>query len=724
MQFSRKSLGPRTAKRASAGALLLVVALASPTLARPATQDRPAIAPEALQQIAALQAAQAARTPTQQKIDSNLLRAAQQRAPATAAAAAATKLRIAGVEIDAQSTTVIDLRADVNDALLARVRALGGTVSYHDAALRTVVARVPLGAIEALAALPQVHFVVPHRTGQTAGERDAMRAERVREQLSLLAQAPNQEPTPPRNAEPQLAGPFIRHLPLITTAPAPSPTPTPRPTPSPTPSPTPPPHGGNYSQGDLTHRAAQARAAFGVNGAGVTIGVLSDGVETLARAQARGDLPGNVIVLPGQSGTEPAGIQDEGTAMLEIVHDLAPGAQLMFATGFRSIEEFATNIRALRAAGADIIVDDIGYFVETPFQLGQAPGVLAQYNGGVVSQAVNDVVADGAIYFSSAGNSGNLNDGTSGVWEGTFTSGGATAAPLPTGSTVHDFVPGAGVQTFNRINEDTSSLSLLLHWADPLGASNNDYDLYLLDANGTEVIGASDNLQNGRQDPVEGLVGDAGFNLRGARIVVVKYAPDDQPRYLHLNTNRGRLEFGTDGQTYGHPAVPAAIGVAATPAGAGDTTVRGPFPGAFNPTNVVERFSSDGPRQFFFYENGTPINNGAGFHVLKPDLTAADGVSTQADPQEAFNPFFGTSAAAPHAAAIAALVQQANPSLGSDMVERVLINTTIDIEAPGTDRDSGYGIVDAYKAVQTARALTPTTLQALPSRPQRSLLEQ
>jgi subtilisin family serine protease len=283
------------------------------------------------------------------------------------------------------------------------------------------------------------------------------------------------------------------------------------------------------------------------------------------------------------------------------------------------------------------------------------------------------------------------------------------------------------VQTFNRINEDTSSLSVLLHWADPLGASNNNYDLFLLDPTGTQVIAASDNVQNGvppMLDPVEGLVGDAGFNLRGTRIVVVKYAPEDQPRYLHLNTNRGRLQFGTDGQTYGHPAVPAAFGVAATPAGAGDTTVRGPFPSAFNGSNVVERFSSDGPRQFFFYENGTPINNGAGFRVQKPDLTAADGVSTQADPQEAFNPFFGTSAAAPHAAAIAALVQQANPSLGSDMVERVLVNTTVDIEAPGTDRDSGYGIVDAYNAVQTARALTPTTVQALPTRQERSMLEQ
>ena len=89
------------------------------------------------------------------------------------------------------------------------------------------------------------------------------------------------------------------------------------------------------------------------------------------------------------------------------------------------------NIRALRTAGCDIIVDDVGYFVESPFQDGQGPAVVSPTNGGVVTQAVKDVAALGAMYFSSAGNSGNLNDGTSGVWEGDFADGGATAAPIP-----------------------------------------------------------------------------------------------------------------------------------------------------------------------------------------------------------------------------------------------------------------------------------------------------
>ena len=87
--------------------------------------------------------------------------------------------------------------------------------------------------------------------------------------------------------------------------------------------------------------------------------MLSDGVDSLAASIATGELPADVEVLPGQ-----AGDGDEGTAMLEIVHDLAPGAQLGFATAFTSDASFADNIRALRAAGCDVIVDDVLYFNE------------------------------------------------------------------------------------------------------------------------------------------------------------------------------------------------------------------------------------------------------------------------------------------------------------------------------------------------------------------------
>ena len=90
--------------------------------------------------------------------------------------------------------------------------------------------------------------------------------------------------------------------------------------------------------------------------------------------------------------------------MLQIVHDLAPGAQLYFATAAPTEAAFAANILALQAAGCQIICDDIFYVTEPVFQ------------DGIIAQAVNTVTAAGVLYFATAGNAGNKNDGTSGVW--------------------------------------------------------------------------------------------------------------------------------------------------------------------------------------------------------------------------------------------------------------------------------------------------------------------
>ena len=138
--------------------------------------------------------------------------------------------------------------------------------------------------------------------------------------------------------------------------------------------------GSLNTEGDTTHAAATARTSYGVNGTGIKVGVLSDSVDGLAASQASGDL-GTVTILPGQgsSGT------GEGTALLEIIHDLVPGAQLYFATGNGGQANFANNILNLRAAGCDIIVDDLMYLSEPPFQ------------DGVIGQAVNSVTPGGGL---------------------------------------------------------------------------------------------------------------------------------------------------------------------------------------------------------------------------------------------------------------------------------------------------------------------------------------
>ncbi len=434
----------------------------------------------------------------------------------------------------------------------------------------------------------------------------------------------------------------------------------------------------NTSQGDVAHRTAQARALFGVDGSGVKVGVISDSVEALVALQLSGDLPA-VTVLPGQGGSG----NSEGTAMLEIVHDLAPGAQLFFATALGGEAAFANNIVALRNQGCKVIVDDVSYFGEGVFQ------------DDIIAQAVTTVAGTGVAYFSSAGNSGNLNSGRAGVWEGNFQPGGSFTFGSQTMGTVHNF--GGGV-FFNQITTAApASRPITLQWSDPLGGSGNDYDLCLVDSAASVVLGCSTDAQDGNDDPIEALFGN---QQAGTRIAVVNFNGTQPARFFHVNTHGGRLQSVTAGQTSGHSAAADAFSIAAVDvAKAGGGAFTG---GAANP---VEPFTSDGPRQVFFNANGSAITPGnflagGGTVRQKPDLTAADGVATASG--SLFNPFFGTSAAAPHAAAIAALMFDRNPAMSLATLRSTLQSNALDVMAAGVDRDSGFGIIDAVNAVQAA----------------------
>jgi hypothetical protein len=644
-----------------------------PASAAPAPQE-PGVSPEALAQIESLIAEKESRTGAERKLDSQLVYELKMQRGQWVAD------RVREVETDVEyvddGRVVVDIKADVSPGLLSQLRAGGAEIIETVASADSVRASAPLDNLEAIAALPGVHFIQPKQEAETsaaasappvASDAPAGAARARAEAVNAVAAAGYNARV--SNVRTMLSAALRRAGgggDVSGAVPAQG-------------------VGSRTSEGVVTHGVVSARGAFHTDGTGVKIGVLSDGVTSLAQSQAAGDL-GPVTVLPGQAGSG-----DEGTAMLEIVHDVAPGAQLYFATAFGSITGFANNIRALRAAGCDIIVDDVFYFVETPFQDGQAPGVISTSNGGAVTQAVNDVTASGAMYFSSAGNAGNLNDGTAGVWEGDFADGGPTGAPLAGGNRLHRFAPGQNFNTLTAVN--TGGAPISLYWSDPLGGSANDYDLFRLNAAGTAVVGSSTNIQNGTQDPLEQVTQSAA----SPRIVVVKKA-SAQPRYLHLNANRGRFQHVTPGQTKGHSSAADAFGTAATPA-------VGPFPSLFSIANSVETFSSDGPRRIFFRPDGTPYTPGdfsstGGAVRQKPDITAADGVAVTGVGGFG-SPFFGTSAAAPHAAAIAGLIKAADPSLTPAQIRAALVSTALDIEAPGTDRDSGAGIIMPYAAMQS-----------------------
>ena len=564
----------------------------------------------AVRQIQSLLSAKVRRTPAQRKVSSQLLEA--RRTPRRKPTAAGIgRLQETDPEA-AEERVMVDIRADVTPAVLTRIRELGGTVISSVPKYQAIRAKLPLRAVEMLAGLDAIRTIRPADEARTRGQAATLSpASRTR-----TADAP------------------------ITKK-------------------------DNTSQGDVAHRANSARRTHNVDGTGIGIGVISNGVRSLADRQASDDLPARVTVLPGQGGSG-----DEGTALLEIVHDLAPGAELYFATGFGGEARMAENIEALCEAGANVIVDDVGYLTEAVFQ------------DGIVSKGVNAAVADGCFFFSAGGNDGNLTYGTTGVWEGDYAAGSTLVVDGETLGVRHDF--GGGVEANEVSSPGFGGVSaIVLQWADPLGASANDYDLFLVDEDG-DVVASSTDTQDGTQDPIESI--RSFFDYSGLSVAVVKASGSD--RYLRVHAFDGRLEIRTAGNLYGHSAAENAVVVAMVnvrdAAGPGDV---------FNGTESVRANNSDGPRRIFFEPDGTAITAGnfsstGGELLQKPDLTAATCVTT-ATP--GFSTFCGTSAAAPHAAAIAALMLEAAGGPNEVTLAQLRTGMTsgtavLDIETTGVDQ--------------------------------------
>ncbi len=442
------------------------------------------------------------------------------------------------------------------------------------------------------------------------------------------------------------------------------------------------------SQADRAMAADQARAAYAVSGQGVTIGVLSDSYDCLQGASAdvtAGDLPPGIVVLAEEANCTTG--RDEGRAMMQLMADVAPGANFAFHTAFGGRATFANGILDLaHVAGANVIVDDILYYNESMFQ------------DGIVAQAVDQVAAAGVAYFSSAGNTGRQS------YEGPYVKG--LNLPLLSLGLLHDFDPGPGMDLLQSVTIPVGATAIFsLQWDQPyastaggVGAAN-DLDIMLVGLAAAPIAVSMTN--NVGRDPIEVLrYTNPGpgtqFNLAIAHL----RGPAPQLiKYIYFGNDVTVNEYLTASSTvFGHASAQGAIAVGA--AFYGDTPAYGTTP------PKVERFSSTGPTQILFDRADQPI------HVIraKPELVAPDGVNTSFfgrdinDPgdgsdRDSFPNFFGTSAAAPQVAAVAALALEAQPLLSPAELYALLQRTALRMEPIGLDEQTGFGLLQADQVV-------------------------
>ena len=450
--------------------------------------------------------------------------------------------------------------------------------------------------------------------------------------------------------------------------------------------------------------------AAGYMGNGITVGVLSDSYNQVsphaAADVASGDLPSNVDVL--QDDNDPSYDTDEGRAMLQIVHDVAPNANLAFSTTGPTQTTFANAIRALRAnANCDVLVDDIG-FSDEPF-----------FSDSIVAEAVDDVVTGSTvagkkvIYYSAAGNDGSASytasfdpvsdaDVRSGVGIGNL-----KVEQVPARLTAGGWQNfkgadlGQGTKIVQKVTVMDADAEIDFQWDDPFDASliTSDYNILVFDADGNYLPGDPNSTAD---DPLSGI--DNNFSTGEA----IEYAElplntDGSDTHYQIAITRAstrgsspasRLRYFayTDGSFYGkyiHTGLPTLFGHS------GAANADGVAAYDCHDTSVPEDFNSLGPITLYFDENGnrltTPIVRN------EPTMAAVDGVNTTFFPQPAnendsdgdgFPNFYGTSAAAPHAAAVAALLLQAAGGPGS--LTAAQMRSLLESTATAHDLDPAY----------------------------------
>lgn len=453
------------------------------------------------------------------------------------------------------------------------------------------------------------------------------------------------------------------------------------------------------SQADSAMEVDQVRSQLGLTGKGVSIGVLSDSFNCdgeAAYGEQQGDLP---VVTVISEAVDCDSVKDEGRAMAELIHDLAPGADILFYAASNGPEDFANGIRVLAERGARVIVDDIGY-----------PG-LPFLQRSMIEEAVTDVIADGAIYVSAAGNDADMGFGGAFNWQPY-----PEPADNPDDFEFHQFDSGELFQEFTI--PTGRGIELYFFWDQHSITSGNttvpvsDIDLALVDSDG-DMVAASLEFNRETRYPGEYLF-YVNNDLDTQFFLFVVLYEGEKPKNFHwiALADAGSVNFegrtGKGSTIYGQPNEPDAITVGAM------AYARTP---AFGGNNRINGFSSWGNLHVRLDHDGNRISQQA----MKPEVTGVDGGNTSFFGQDAdgdgWPNFFGTSAAAPHVAAMIAVMLEARPNLTNDELREAMREAAIDIEAEGFDYQSGHGLITATRLAENLGILVPTPTPTIPPTP-------
>lgn len=454
------------------------------------------------------------------------------------------------------------------------------------------------------------------------------------------------------------------------------------------------------SQGDRAMRTNVVRSVSEVDGSHTRVGVLSDsfscttgpiginGWTSTADDIANGDLPPTIVNLSDVTSS----CSDEGRGMAQLIHDVVPGSSIAFHTAFNGVADFANGIVRLAVlAGSDVIVDDVIYFAEPMFQ------------DGAIAQAADYVSSLGIPYYSSNGNRARTAHRAD--YRAVNTTIGGVSGPW------HDFDPGAGEDLLQSIRLTSvggiAQIVLSFQWDEPnfsvsggAGSSSN-VDVVMFDDAGNPVLDCFDPayisglctfffqdggvggdaidlvnlvyIRGSSADPVA-QTAQIGFRTSaGAAPNLVMHVP------FSLGGSLAELEWATNSGTgYGHNNAAGAEGVGASAFNFTEEFIGDPQtnnqrpPGTECAPACLNDFSSAGGTPIVFDTAGNRLP--APEVRLKPGLTGPDGTNTtffvndtfrdddngdgcffNSCPNE-FPNFFGTSAAAPHAASVAAMM--------------------------------------------------------------------